>query len=55
MVDYIFWTGVELLKVAAKLLGMTYIEIHVYLFIVLHPLTTLVLCSLLLVERQQKR
>ena len=41
MVAYIFWTGVELLKAAAELAGMTYQEINVYLFIVLHPLITL--------------
>ena len=55
MVDYIFWTGVELLKAAAELAGMSYQEINVYLFVVLHPLITLVFFLLWLVERQRKR
>tara|TARA_A200000159_G_C7311661_1_gene334906 strand:+ start:333 stop:497 length:165 start_codon:yes stop_codon:yes gene_type:complete len=41
MIDWIFWTGVELLKDSAQMLGMTYQEINVWLFIVAHPAITL--------------
>ena len=51
MVDYIFWTGVELLKAAADVMGMTYQEINVYLFIILHPALTIVFFSLWIFEK----
>lgn len=41
MIDYIFWTGVELLKLIASHTGTTYQEVNVWLFVVAHPLLTL--------------
>tara|TARA_B100000575_G_scaffold259065_1_gene231063 strand:- start:371 stop:544 length:174 start_codon:yes stop_codon:yes gene_type:complete len=37
MVNYIFWTGVEIFKVSASWLGITYQELNVYFFIYLQP------------------
>jgi len=54
MVDYIFWTGVELLKAAAELLGITYQEINVYLFIILHPALTIIFFLLWVSERLRR-
>jgi len=51
MIDWIFWTGVELLKQAAAYTGMTYQEVNVWLFIVIHPAITAVLLLLLLRRR----
>ena len=52
MVDYIFWMGVKLLKVAADIMGMTYQEINVYLFIILHPALTIFFFLLWVFERR---
>lgn len=41
MIDYIFWLCVELLKDCAAYIGITYQEINVWLFVVIHPLITL--------------
>ena len=54
MVDYIFWTGVELLKAAAELLGITYQEINVYLFIILNPALTIGFFLLWVFERRRR-
>jgi len=54
MIETIFWKGVELLKVGAKLMGMSYQEINVYLFVFLHPAITLIFISLWLFEKQRK-
>ena len=51
MIDWIFWTGVELLKQIAAYTGMTYQEVNVWLFIVIHPAITAVLLLLLLRRR----
>ena len=37
MIDYIFWAGVEILKVSASWLGITYQQLNVYFFIIFHP------------------
>ena len=54
MVDYIFWTGVELLKTASAAMGITYQEINVYLFIILHPALTLFFFLLWFFERLRR-
>ena len=54
MVDYIFWTGVELLKAAADVMGMTYQEINVYLFIILHPALTIGFFLFWVFERRRR-
>lgn len=51
MINYIFWQGVEILKDLAQLLGMTYQEINVYIFIFAHPLITLLFIFLWLKAR----
>jgi hypothetical protein len=51
MIDWIFWTGVEILKQMASYTGMTYQEVNVWLFIVIHPAITVLLFLLLLRNR----
>ena len=51
MIDWIFWTGVEILKDCAAYLGMTYQEVNVWLFIVAHPMITLLFICLWLRAR----
>ena len=46
MIDYIFWTGVEILEDLASILGITYQELNVYVFIFSHPAVTLALILL---------
>lgn len=46
MINWIFWTGVEILKDMSAYLGMTYQELNVWLFIVAHPLITLLFIAL---------
>ena len=46
MIDHIFWTGVEILKDLASILGITYQELNVYVFIFFHPAVTLALLLL---------
>lgn len=46
MIEYIFWTGVEILKDLASVLGITYQEINVYFFIFFHPALTVLLLFL---------
>jgi hypothetical protein len=46
MIDYIFWTGVELLKLIASVTGLTYQEVNVWLFVVAHPIITLVIIAM---------
>ena len=52
MVDYLFWTGVEILKITAAWLDITYQELNVCLLIVFHPLLTLLFLLLWLKARQ---
>ena len=52
MVDYLFWTGVEILKITAAWLGITYQELNVYFFIIFHPLLTLLFLLLWLNARR---
>ena len=51
MIDWIFWTGVEVLKQIANYTGMSYQEVNVWLFIVIHPTITALLFVLLLRNR----
>lgn len=51
MINYIFWTGVEILKDTAQLLGMTYQELNVYVFVIGHPIITLLFIFLWLKAR----
>ena len=53
MIDYIFWTGVKILKVSASSLGITYQELDVQFFIIFHPLLTLLFLLLWLRARRQ--
>ncbi len=48
MIDWIFWTGVEILKDVATYTGFTYQEVNVWFFVIFHPLLTLILLLLLL-------
>lgn len=51
MIDWVFWTGVEILKHMAAYSGMTYQEVNVWLFIVAHPLITVLFVFLWLKAR----
>ena len=53
MVDHIFWTGVDILKLSANWLGITYQELNVYFFIFFHPFTTLLFLTLWLRARRR--
>jgi len=39
--DTIFWICVEIMKVGASILGITYQQLNVILFVFLHPAITL--------------
>ncbi len=39
--DTIFWLCVELLKVSANFLGITYQALNVWLFVIIHPFLTI--------------
>ena len=39
--DAVFWLCVELLQSLSKYSGLTYQEINVWLFVIIHPLITL--------------
>lgn len=51
MIDYIFWAGVELLKLMASYTGLTYQEVNVWLFVVAHPILTMVIFAMYLHAR----
>lgn len=38
--DTIFWICVEIMKISAKMLGLTYQQWNVILFVILHPALT---------------
>lgn len=41
--DTIFWICVKLMQVGANVLGITYQQLNVILFVILHPALTIVL------------
>ena len=46
---------VLLLELAAQATGLTYKEINVWLFVIIHPLITLALFTFVIILRQQNR
>lgn len=48
----IFWWCVDFLDAWAKAWGLTYEELNIYLFILLHPAVTLVLLILLIKSKR---
>lgn len=41
--DTIFWICVKIMQVMSKMLGITYQQLNVILFVILHPAITLIL------------
>jgi uncharacterized membrane protein YbaN (DUF454 family) len=41
--DTIFWICVEIMRVGAGILGITYQQLNVILFVLLHPAITLII------------
>lgn len=41
--DTIFWICVKIMQVMSKMLGITYQQLNVVLFVILHPAITLIL------------
>jgi hypothetical protein len=41
--DTIFWICVKIMQVMSQLLGITYQQLNVILFVILHPAITLIL------------
>lgn len=41
--DTIFWICVKIMQVMSKMLGITYQQLNVILFVILHPTITLIL------------
>jgi hypothetical protein len=46
---------VHILKVSADFCGMTYQEINIWLFVIIHPLLTLILLILLIITFNKNR
>ena len=46
---------VHILKVGADFCGMTYQEINIWLFVIIHPLLTLILLILLIITLNKNR
>ena len=41
--DTIFWICVKIMQVMSNVLGITYQQLNVFLFVILHPAITLIL------------
>lgn len=41
--DTIFWICVKIMQIMSKMLGITYQQLNVILFVILHPAITLIL------------
>lgn len=54
-IDQLFWWCVRLLETGAALLGISYEALNIAVFVVLHPLVTLGLLGVVLVQRRQLR
>ncbi len=42
MMDKAFWICVKIIQEMSKILGMTYEELNIWLFVIIHPLITLI-------------
>ena len=51
MINDLFYLCIEILVVMGKELGMTYKEINIWFFVILHPLVTISLLVMLWVQR----
>jgi hypothetical protein len=51
MINDLFYLCIEILVVMGKELGMTYEEINIWFFVILHPLVTIGLLVMLWVQR----
>ena len=51
MINDLFYLWIEILVVMGKELGMTYEEINIWFFVILHPLVTIGLLVMLWVQR----
>jgi len=51
MINDLFYLCIEILVVMGKQLGMTYEEINIWFFVILHPLVTIGLLVMLWVQR----
>jgi hypothetical protein len=55
MIDLIFDASVQLLRIGAKMLGISYQAINVWVFCVIWPLLTLALVALIIIQHQKIR
>lgn len=51
MFKLIFDFSVDLLEISAKMLGTTYVDINVWLFVILWPLLTIFLIAVIIYQR----
>ena len=42
MMDTAFWICVKIIQEMSKILGMTYEELNIWLFVIIHPILTLI-------------
>jgi len=55
MMDIVFDWCVEILVYWANVLGITYKEINVWVFVIIWPIVTLVLVAIIILQRQTIR
>lgn len=53
--DKLFWACVKILEIWSERLGISYEELNIWLFVVLHPLLTLTLIILLFLSLRRNR
>jgi hypothetical protein len=41
--DYIFWICVKIMQIMSSVLGITYQQLNVLLFVIIHPAITIIL------------
>lgn len=54
-IDRLFWACVKILEIWSERLGISYEELNIWLFVVLHPLLTLTLIILLFLSLRCRR
>jgi len=51
LMQWLFWTGIAIIHWVEPILNMTYVEVNVWAFIIIHPMITLLFIILWLRER----
>ncbi len=54
-IDKLFWACVKILEIWSERLGISYEELNIWLFVVLHPLLTLTLIILLFLSLRRSK